>query len=682
MKKVRILIILAFLISNFTNSQSKTDTLKPVWQWDDHFFLWKDMIAESDLIVLGEVLQDSTWCTQIKLIQVFKGKDIADTIWITVYPDWYVFPKRSGVQKKGEKYILFLNQVHRSDEEISFDEFYISKMEDSYMKYFVDAIKTKAAYAVWPNQIGKMTVKNDSVYCHVDDFFQYNYSESYTGFSEFIQEAVYYQESNKVNYDYVKKVLTQLDLSISDTSAKPYQSLMKLDICGSRSGYPVFTKVLKNTQPDSRYALSLHLREIKKDSALPLLKQMIEDSQIIIQATAVNEILQNENSTIIEPFLTRILDNSYRISKQKDSTSYGYRVSEMNKEIIVLLADLHYLPAIPRIRACLNNEDEEIFLAAVNALYQFREPDLDKYMIEHLRKGKIQDISEVCYTIERCKLDVYSELFAFIEKHETNVNILFYAARFLAKNKSKELEGFMISRLEKLAMKWDTMGVYNFTIIEYLIALRRIKSVNATNTFRKVIYAYYGLDSTYTKNPRLFTIKRQLETRLEDSASIFLKEQQYEVADIKAVVRILNTIELVEKRTTKPQYEYVLRADMKYDAKRNNTKVEIDSINNSVQRLLGNYLQIPDYRIETSSGITRFAYRCDNSNDTCTPLEIDYTILLYQYPMYLVSVPNQTDLAFLKAIQRNDFTKSSQPIFRSRDKKHLRRMIMEIEKAL
>ncbi|MDJ1473667.1 HEAT repeat domain-containing protein [Xanthocytophaga flava] len=659
---------------------------------------WEEMIEKSDLILLGEVQEDGTWHTRVEAVEVLKGKLDQKDIWITGYNDPYGSPESVEYRalNSGKRYILFLQKLEETNGRIRYLEEQAGW--NLFMRRFVNAVKDKTAYTVWSPTSGMIAVENDSAYYNLFGFPGYKTAKPYPDFLEFLKEAITYKSIHQPNPVYLNKVLDLLNSSLEHkpTPCTPDEYLMRLDMCGNQKFYPVFHKALLDTFPDTRYALGLHLRKLERDSVVTLFERLLVDTVPIIQELALEELLHREDSSRLGILLLSRLDSASNIVIQPnimEPRGDAFASSGVKAKIISTLAKLNYHPAIPKLTSFLHSNDEGLFVAAIHALYDLGEPHLDVAMNNYLQKGNVKDMTTICSTIKNCELKKsYKGLLYFIEAYRDKYPNTSFAVDCLSEFDKKDVEVPLISGLNKLTTQWDTIDFQYTLIRDYIETLTKLKSKNAQGSIRRTFYFYYGLDSNYSKNNQLFTIKRQLEKKLEDSISNFLEERNYELAGIKAVVRILNTSELMQKRLAKPRYEYVLGVNMKYDFTKTRKKIndedfgdrEDAALIDSVQNLLSTYLKIPSYCIYVRKGseVTMFNDRFKQGSNFNDPIVMNYWTLLENYANYVTAVPNQTDLSILKTIQQNNFINSVNSRDTYIERESLKSKIKEIEKAL
>ena len=655
---------------------------------------WQEMLTKSDVILLGEVLQNGTWQTRIRPIKIFKGKLDESDIWIAGYNDYYGSPESNKQEtfRKNEKYVLFLKKHSPYPELIQLFEKEAGL--NLVTRRFTKALKENKVYKVWTPSAGDILVNGNMA--HYDllepSWSKYKEPKLYSDFEEFLENTI------APNPQYTERILANLERSLTRNSLPntPDQYLMMLDLIGNRVFYPVFNQLAKDTSAQVRYALAVHLNRVEWQKAQPLLQKFLTDSSPALQTVALRQLFER-NPQAAAPILLASLNSSItNIAVRPNimtAQTNAFASPGVTAEVIALLAEVKYRKAAPRIKEFLKSTDENVFFATVYALHELGESNLDEYVNAYLEKGQVKDMLALCQLIETCRLKtVYKGLFHFIDKYPQRSPEADFAIDCLSKFDRNGVEPFLLRNLQKYIQRWDTIDFQHAAVSRYVETLTALKSIKAAEMVRHVLYDYYGIDENFVKNNRLFAVKKHLEDSLENSIKQYLKRNEYKVAGIKTVVKMTNTKDIAKSKNVKHTFEYMVYVNLQHDcqAHRNaDTEAEQTALDsglnekiNYVQKILQKHLRIPEYNICVKKGalVTHFAPRFES--DVNKPVFVGEWMLIETCGKYMAEVASQENLALLKTLQQNDFLQSGSPDDARINKSRLEDRIREIEQKL
>lgn len=639
--------LFTFILLTFSILNVKADS------WIDPS--WSEMIDESDIIALVEYTTEGDVYAKAKARTVYKGKLETKEILISNFSNRY---GPIDTMRPGDRYIVFLKHNKPSESELKYGEKQIN--EKTALADYYQALKEGRAYYVWSPTSGDLKVENGKVQY---DLLQTSYyrKQAFYPLKEFESFLKATQLTNKSKFH--KKTLDQLKKNALEEHSS--RNLIMLYLTSFNTYDEIFQTIVDDQQPSLCYALAKLLGKVKTDKSRDLLVQLLDNKNSIVQGEVVRQ-LSSENPAFIGPILLA------RLNSAGENGVYPSNIMDpaMNQidggkiEIIRTLGNIKYKPAAESLLPLLETTDRDLFELIVNVLIQLENNDFIPYINKHLKnrtKSMIFTISEII--TENDLIACKPALMEFISNHDrsTHPSYEYTISSYygLAHFDDQETREFLLTDFENLLDSSELIesSKLNRWIREYIETFTELEFKEAKPLIYKSLFKWYGYNYDFALHPELFEIKNNIEDSVNRKVATILKDT--DILEGKTLVFIHNTEEFGKNFT--PDFTYITLVNLDPSEITDISYEEVWVKMKELKEKLSTELTIPIERISFRRGpyINSYDERFDKSA-YFTPMNKFYD--------YIIELPNEDDLFFLKALQKEKF-----------DEKQLERTIQKIE---
>ena len=517
---------------------------------------WEEMLQQSELIALVEVLEGGKYVAKVKPLASFKGTAPTE-FYVTEFNNlsWPKDAIATESFKQGERYYLFLVKRDQAADDLAFfartEEAPVVRRAADFIEQVLgwrpsmsgptpamQAAKAGLLWSVWTPTAGDLLVDGETIRVSLLR------TTSAPGarprdravFERFLRSAIAFHGDGQTDAAFLAEALQAIRIEAArpaasqDDGTAPDQKqpselshqLAAYFLSGGRAYDPVFERIAAGEDANARFILARLLGSIAEESAGKVLLGMLDDADSIVQGEVVRKLARRDPEQM-GPILLAHLANAGEggIGPRGLMDPVRNRLDGGKLEIIRALGDLKYEPAAPALTALLanaQNADELKVLA--EALEKLRNQEYGPALEQAVRSGKMtvfeiadwareQRVMHLKPAFERLLKDPPEDTFTI---HLSSV------AEALGAIGDDATAALLTERLERLAAK-KTAEIHDDSMAGSLIgALAALRYKPARAAVEQSFFWWFGIDSTFAENPQLLAIKNRLEGEIERKA--------------------------------------------------------------------------------------------------------------------------------------------------------------------
>jgi hypothetical protein len=569
--------------------------------WEDPS--WKEMLDKSDVVASIQYTSTGTFRAQAKVMKAYKGNlKTGDVIWISGFSNRYGPIDTMNI---GDQYLVFLHfDKPQKDEIKSWKE---ELKENPDLKEYINAYKNKIAYFVWSPTSGDYNIKEQKIACDLIQTTQYGRLPDYSlsEFEVFLRN--YYRQESKT--DFCASTLTKL--TATDDEYLITQYLMQLYLIGHKDYASVFENYVKHKNPAPRYALAHLLGNIKTETSRNILVQLLDDEHSLVQGEAVRQ-LKNEPADFVGPVLVKRLStaNTVDFGPSNVMNPVVNRISGGQAEMIQTLGALRYRPAVPYLIPLLESNDEQTFRLVIDALKSIGSKDYIPYLNKHIDKKTKNLMYYISNLItDENLIECIPNLKNFIKTCDRNggngYDFVISTCCGLGHFKDSATISFLYSDFKHFFTHKDTLESNNQIkwIERYIETFMDLKVKDTRPLVYKAIFDWTGFNEDFSKFPKLFGIKKNLEDSIRVAFAAQIANKGYQLDHVLAFVE--NTNEVVSG--TKPKANFLVEVTIPGELNEEEVKtLLVGKLNLPLEQIFlrysnGTYIEEVENRFQTHS---------------------------------------------------------------------------------
>jgi len=592
---------------------------------------WQYMIDSSDVVALIKYRSKGEFGAYAEVITLYKGRlQPGNEIWISGYSNRY---GPHDVVHKNDQYLVFLHFRDPNPEDLA----YYKEQDDKrpHFKHFLKAFEEGKAYRVWSPTAGDLKVRGKEVqYDLIQTTFYTNQKFlSLPLFEEFLQAR--YDVSKRETASWTINVL----LKTVKTDYERSQCLLMLHYLGYSKYDPLYADFLSSEDPSVRYGLTKLMGNMNDPEARRLLVSLLDDKHSIVQGEAVRQ-LKSQPAGFVGPILTAHLITASEMNHGPSNLMDPVMntISGGKKEMIRVLGELKYKPAADTLVRLLDTDNDDVFEDVIDALRAMESrayiPSLKKYLL----KKRTPLIYSICRTIVDDSLtECLPELKQFISTCNRNRVSRYLEFDYaittccgLAHFNDSSTASFLENDLKKFFTYMDTVESKQQSrwMKTYVKTFAELKDAHARPLLQEVIFDWSGYNSDFGLYPRLFDLKQTHEDSIAKVFDLAFGKKEYSIEHCIAFIE--NTKGVIKGEAPEVRYMIQVRGPSTKEAE-------------TEKAVIASELHMPakDIYIRDAGG-TYYSTIQERFDDDRDPL--------YEYISYADSIPDKTDLQFLKAL--------------------------------
>ena len=555
---------------------------------------WEEMLKDSQLIALVEVVEGGTFVAKVKPLTTFKGA-ATEEFYVTGFcnsqwPDEAI--ERESFKEK-QQYYLFLR---RSENAVAELEFWDNHERESagITAYLLDlasgrrfaratalqAARSGALWRVWTPSAGDLPVAGDVVRYHLSatSYPHHKLPRPRAEFETFLRAAAADQGGEPAEarvteaaLNAIRQEAAQLQEGstpgVSPSDERPSELSHQLGayfLAGGRRYDPAFEQIARGRDVTARFMLVRVLGAITEEPADQLLLAMIDDANALVQGEVVRQ-LTRDNSPELGPILhSRLMaaaDGAAGPTDLMDPVRNSFEGGRL--EIVRALGELRYGAAAPDLIQLLEStRDGRSMLVLLDALEKMDNRDYAPAVAKAL--GNLERISEAANWARDHRAvvlkPVLEQLFHDAPPSIRTVDLA-AVADALGKIGDDATAGLLTAELVKLTSK-RIAEFHDQSFAESLIgALAALRYAPARAAIDRAFFHFFAVDSAFARRPELLAIKQRLEVKLQEEARNCLGDFR---PDVHAQAFLQNRTVLVNDPTAEPRYSFALQANVRW----------------------------------------------------------------------------------------------------------------------
>lgn len=535
---------------------------------------WEQMLRESELIALVEVIEGGRYIAKVKVVRALKG-NITGEFFVTDYNNnqWPREAIKAESFQKRQEYYLFLKPQKEERGDLTFLATLAEETGDTAMKKMLGRLDTHELRYVWTPSAGDLRVEKGQVHYSL---LRTSYSLSAPGrdraaFERFLEAAIAYQANVAVASDLLKQTLQE----IRESSSRPIppdgqesdlaHSVATYYLLGGRAYDDVFEKIASGKDANARFMLARLLGGITGEQAHKLLLTMLADANSLVQGEVVRQ-LARSNANEVGAILLERLNGAGEggIGPEGIMDPVQNRVDGGKLEIIRAFGELKYQPAAPALirllEGCGNAYPLQVVLQSLEAMgNRDYAPALEKLLSE----GKL--IYEIAQWARDHHVSELKEAFVRLLDNTppgTRGVDLSSVSETLGAIGDETAAAKLTAYLEKLTSRALPEAFERDQALaqELIGALAALRYRPARSAVERSFFYWFGVDSAFAAKPELLKTKEQLELEIEREAKRCLGE--FGEVHTQVLVFLENRAALVSGLETQAKYNFVLHVDV------------------------------------------------------------------------------------------------------------------------
>lgn len=520
---------------------------------------WPEMLKNSDLIVLAEVVEGGKFVAKVKVVKTFKGKAPKGAFWVDNFNDPQTDEKSidQGKFQNGEMYYLFLCKAARAQPGIEIVPATDKKNNRTVPEDYARALTAKQVFSTWTPTAGNFPLVDKKVRfaLHWTTFSRYRGQErTVTEFETIVEKGVAFQTTNQKDNAFLDNVMKQLTAEYNSKEKIDLgHRLLTLCYTGETRYSDLFGEFTKHDSANARVPLARLLGQIEGPKAEKLLLALLKDKHSIVQGEAARQLAKGDPK-VVGPAMVAELPTAGRagIGPKGLMDPVRNEIRGGLLEIIHVLGEIKYEPAAKELLPLLDREDPQLLAATIDTLIKLNSDEYVAYLEKQLKNGS-KAARFICDLAKAHKLTALKSAFEGYLENAKDANR--YDRRQViatlgelgdegsAKVLHKLLKGMLAEERQYSRDDADTMT-------DLVHALADLKYTPAKATVYETIFLWFGVDDVMAARPELIALKEKTE---KDTAASALAATN-ELKDCKAscVAFLTNRKEIAKARKPNP----------------------------------------------------------------------------------------------------------------------------------
>lgn len=645
---------------------------------------WEQMLKESELIALVEVIEGGKFVAKVKTLTTFKGSP-GPEFYVTGFNNHNWPEDAIKLESFGKKarYYLFAT---RRDDSVQYLEFlagadtgFIQTLADFLAPILggrssngevdagLEAAKTGHLWSVWTPSAGDLPVDGEKVHYSL---LNPSYPHQATArdraeFEQFLKAALAYHVHTQTAPALLDKALQAVkgeaakpDSPGESVSPAPSEQPSNLShwlatyfLLGGRAYNEVFETIAAGKDVNARFMLARLLGRITEKPARKLLLAMLKDSGGVVQGEVVRQLAKGDSKEV-GPILLAHLSGAAEDGSGPQGLMDPVRnlLDSGKTEIIRALGELKYEPAAPALISLLEVAGNEYELKVLaDALEKMGNRDYAPALEKRWRSGNMR-VFEIADQARDHRLTHLKPVFERLLQNPPDGTMTIHLTSVVEAlgvigDEATAIQ--LTAHLEKLNAK-KVAEVHDQSMAMQLIgSLGALRYEPARSAVEQSFFYWFGIDSAFAAKPELLKTKERLEQELEREAKKSLGE--FGRVDAEALVFLENRAALAAGSESESKYRFVLHADVRSPE---HPELKAESLRTRLVQALGireGTISVTRWNGHMGASSGGSDERVSGRNDG---------LFLWRYGQYVEATRGPQDLRFVKFLMESGLAES------------------------
>jgi hypothetical protein len=557
---------------------------------------WQQMLKESELVVLAEVVKGGEFVAKVRPLHTFKGAASED-FYVTGFNN-HNWPadaiERENFRANGQ-YYLFLR---RSEDAALLIELLTGPKADGLVQsasHFIRSIfrtsrsakpprealqaaEKGLVWSVWSPTSGDLPVAGDGVHVSLLGTSYPNNARmrARAPFERFLTAALAYHSSGNLDLVLLQETQQAIrrEFAVETPAAVPIasereqpselaQQIAAYFLMGGRSYDDLFEAIARGPDGDARFILAWLLGAMADERAGNLLLMMLADNNSLVQGEVVRQLAKRPDpnrGTILLAQLSRAGAGGVYPQGLMDPVRNQLEGGKL--EIVRALGEMKYAPAAPALIELLEQTDNAYGLRVVlGALESIGTRDYAPALEKALRnRDLVMTVAD--WVREHRMVELKPALERLVEESPKEIagGSLWTAIDGLGKIGDETTAAQLTAHLQRLISR-EVPEFFDEGHTHAIIgALADLRYHAARAVVEQAFFYWLGVDRTFEAKPQLLETKRRLEREIEREARAHFRD--FWSVRPRATVILKNRDALADGSADEPEYSFVLQVNI------------------------------------------------------------------------------------------------------------------------